>query len=144
MRTLALAPERSREASLIGGLEIAAVGSLAQRRAVAVRRASGRASAGGSRSGGRCESPAGGPDLGDVRGQRLAVRALMIAAAGGHNLLLGGAAGTGKTMLAQRLPSILPPLDDEEAIEVTRIRSLLGGEVGELCEPVPSGLPTTP
>ena len=132
LRTLALAPERCREAQLIAGLEIAPVGSL--RSAVRLL------------SGGRADQPAPdqdpehgrdhvhppGPDLGDVRGQRLAVRALMISAAGGHNLLLSGAPGTGKTMLAQRLPSILPPLDHEEAIEVTRIRSLLGGEVREL------------
>ena len=82
-----------------------------------------------------------GPDLGDVRGQRLAVRALMIAAAGSHNLLLSGAPGTGKTMLAQRLPSILPPLDHEEAIEVTRIRSLLGSEVSGLVRTRPFRAP---
>ena len=66
------------------------------------------------------------PDLADVRGQERARRALEIAAAGGHNLLLGGPPGTGKTMLARRLPGILPPLTDEEALEVTRIHSVAG------------------
>lgn len=65
-------------------------------------------------------------DLRDVRGQLLARRALEIAAAGGHNLLLMGPPGSGKTMLARRLPGLLPPLSREEAIEVTRIWSIAG------------------
>jgi magnesium chelatase family protein len=70
--------------------------------------------------------PEGLPDLADVRGQERARRALELAAAGGHNLLLGGPPGTGKTMLARRLPGILPPLTREEALEVTRIHSVAG------------------
>jgi magnesium chelatase family protein len=65
-------------------------------------------------------------DLGDVRGQERARRALELAAAGGHNLLLAGPPGTGKSMLARRLPGILPPLTAEEALEVTRIYSVAG------------------
>jgi magnesium chelatase family protein len=66
------------------------------------------------------------PDLADVRGQQRARRALELAAAGGHNLLLAGPPGTGKSMLARRLPSILPPLRQEESLEVTRIYSAAG------------------
>jgi magnesium chelatase family protein len=68
----------------------------------------------------------GAPDLADVRGQSLARRALEVAAAGGHNLLLVGPPGSGKTMLARRLPGILPPLSAEEALETTALHSAWG------------------
>ena len=65
-------------------------------------------------------------DFADVQGQKVAKRALEIAAAGGHNVLMVGAPGAGKTMLARRLPSILPPMTEEEALEVTKIYSISG------------------
>lgn len=65
------------------------------------------------------------PDLGDVRGQNDAREALVIAAAGGHHVCLAGPAGVGKTMLAQRLPSLLPDLGDDDALEATAVRALV-------------------
>jgi len=90
----------------------------------------------GSVPGTRPSPPDGGPlddapadgsvcaDLADVRGQHQAVRALLIAAAGGHSLLLNGAPGAGKSMLAQRLPGLLPPLAHDEALEVAAIDAI--------------------
>jgi magnesium chelatase family protein len=70
------------------------------------------------------------PDLLDVKGQAKAKRALEIAAAGGHHLLMVGTPGSGKTMLAKRMPGLLPPLSREEALEVTRIHSAAGKLIG--------------
>ncbi len=74
-------------------------------------------------------------DFGDVRGQEAAKRALTIAAAGAHNVLMIGPAGTGKTMMARALPGVLPPLSRDEALEVTRIYSSAGklARNGPLC-----------
>jgi magnesium chelatase family protein len=66
------------------------------------------------------------PDLADVRGQPRARRALEVAAAGGHSLLLIGPPGSGKSMLAQRLPGILPPMTEDDALETAAVRSLAG------------------
>ena len=76
----------------------------------------------------RCRSSAGGggPDLADLRGQRHLRYALEVAAAGGHSLLMVGPPGAGKSLAASRLPSILPPLAPDEALEVARIASACG------------------
>lgn len=75
-----------------------------------------------------------GPDMAEVRGQPLARRALEIAAAGGHHVLLHGPPGGGKTMLARSLPSILPPLGEAEAVEVALIHSAAGIRRGVLAD----------
>jgi magnesium chelatase family protein len=121
-----LPAENLEEGEAVAGLALEPVATL--RAALAVLR--GEEGAGPGRERGR-PAPAGtsggpGDDLSEVAGQAAAKRALEIAAAGGHSLLLAGPPGAGKTMLARRLPSLLPPLDPEEALTVTRIHSVAG------------------
>jgi magnesium chelatase family protein len=87
------------------------------------------------------DDAAGALDLADVRGQEDAKRALEIAAAGGHNLLMIGPPGAGKTMLARRLPGILPPPTFEEALEVTQVHSAAGVGSGRLATERPFRAP---
>jgi len=118
------------EAAIVTDLDILAVSSLADAvRAlndpVAFRAGAGVASLPRFDPPGLPGLP-GPPDLQDVRGQLLARRALEIAAAGSHNLLLVGPPGGGKTMMARRLPGILPPLTFDEALDVTAVHSVAG------------------
>ncbi|MFL5867998.1 MAG: YifB family Mg chelatase-like AAA ATPase, partial [Thermoleophilaceae bacterium] len=134
----AVPPRDDGEAALVEEVEVIAVEDLKRiaellRGDCPVRRASPRRP---SRAG-----QAGGLDLADVRGQEDAKRALEIAAAGGHNLLMVGPPGTGKTMLARRLPGILPRPTFEEALEITRIRGVAGLGSGGLVSERPYRAP---
>jgi magnesium chelatase family protein len=113
---------QAREASLIEGIRVLGVRSLT----AAVEAVTGRNIPPMPAPAAEDVAEPAGPDLADVRGQAVALEALEIAAAGGHNLLLQGPPGTGKTMLARRLPSILPPMSRQEALEVTRIHGVVG------------------
>src|SRR5438094_160103 len=110
------------EAAVVSGLNVYAVTSLAD----AVQALNDPASRCVSSPPSLSPSSRHSADLADVRGQLLARRALEIASAGGHNLLLIGPPGAGKTMMARRLPGILPPLTFDEALEVTAVHSVAG------------------
>ena len=124
-RKLILPVDNVAEAALVGGLVLYPVRTLHE----AVDVVLGRSSL-GMRSESAAQSPAAAhdyaDDLEDVRGQDRAKRAMEIAAAGGHNLMFVGAPGSGKTMLARRMPSILPTLTSDEALEVTKLYSVSG------------------
>lgn len=127
MRRLVVPEGNVPEALVVEGLEVVGVGTLAEAAGVAAgspiapRRAGGHV---------RPRPRGAHDDFGEVRGQALAKRALTVAASGGHNLLLVGPPGAGKSMLARCLPSILPPLSVAEALETTCIHSV-AGELGE-------------
>lgn len=128
IETLVVPTENGQEAGLVTGLQVVPAVSLRQVWAhvcgdeeLAAREAAGHPVVHTEVS----ELAPHQPDLADVRGQDNAREALVIAAAGGHHMCLMGPAGVGKTMLATRLPSLLPDLDDEEALEATVIRALV-------------------
>lgn len=117
--------ENAPEAALVPGVRVVGAGHLAEALAFAAGRWEPEAQPPPLEAV-LARAAGDGPDLQDVRGQALARRALEICAAGGHNLLMVGPPGSGKTMLARRLPGILPPLTPEEALEVTHVWSVAG------------------
>ncbi len=122
LRELLVPAANAREAAALGGVSVIPVRSLAE----AVEHLAGCSPvAPAAPSEDSVASVAGGLDLSEVRGCEAAKRALEVAAAGGHHLLMIGPLGSGKTMLARRLAGILPPLEREESIALTRIQSLV-------------------
>ncbi len=123
------------EAALVEGLEVYAADSLQEAVNILAQPSAFFPCRAGSLSALAC-LPASGPDFADVKGQICAKRGLEIAAAGGHNLLMMGPPGSGKTLLARRLPGILPPLTPTEALETTTLYSISG----RLSQEAPQGL----
>lgn len=130
VRRLLVPRANAEQAALVEGLEVGAVERLDELAGAAFDAAGGFARAVRVDARARLAASAAGlaaaPDLADVRGQPSARRALEIAAAGGHHLLLAGPPGSGKTMLARRLPGILPPPSLDEALETTEVWSAAG------------------
>jgi magnesium chelatase family protein len=123
LTALVVPPQNAAEASLVAGLRVLAARTLTE----AVRAVDAPARWPVATVTQWCpHRPRPATDMSDVRGQPHAKRALEIAAAGGHHLLLGGPPGSGKTMLARRLPGILPPLELDEALDATTIHSIAG------------------
>ncbi len=122
-----VAEGRSGEAALVSGLRVGAVRDLRELAAVLSEDREPRRPLAVT----EVVPASSSHDLAEVRGQQGAVEALVVAAAGGHNLLIEGPPGVGKTMLARRLPGLLPLLSEDEALEVTRIQSIAGLHDGE-------------
>jgi len=148
--TVIVSPARAAEAALVDGMRVLSAPTLAMVRLCLKGEAPwepvdgpviGGSSTGSERTGAANDLDDEPCDLSDVRGQPQARRALEVCAAGAHHLLFAGPPGGGKTMLARRLPSILPPLDNDEALEVTRIHSAAGAEINGLIRSRPFRMP---
>jgi magnesium chelatase family protein len=120
-RVVVVPRDNADEAGLVEGIDVLAAGTLGQ----VVAHLRGTEQLSPHRRAARAPLPPG-PDLADVVGQASGRRAVEVAAAGGHHLFLNGPPGAGKTMLAERLPGLLPPLDEQAALEVTAIASIAG------------------
>ena len=127
-RVVVVALENGAEAAIVDGIEVRTVRHL--RDVVAWLDGADAAAPLAVRQAEAHEAASFAPDLSDIRGQPFARRALEIAAAGAHHMLLVGGPGAGKTMLARRLPGILPALTDAEAVAVTRVASVAGLNIG--------------
>ena len=125
-RGMLLPRENAREAAIVDGLEVYGVKSLQQAAAFISGKQQIAATEVDTRAEFARERTVFDVDFSDVRGQENIKRALTLAAAGGHNVILIGPPGAGKTMLARRLPTILPPLTLREALETTKIHSVAG------------------